>query len=300
MDNRGFFYTHNLNFTDDMINFNGEIIEDQKAKISVNNRGLAYGDSVFETIRVINSKIMFWEDHYFRLMASMRIMRMEIPSTFSPEFLEQNILKLIEANDLKDKPARLKFVVFRKEGGFYTPETREINYFLSALPIKDPFYLFKESSYEIELFKDHFIPSGLLSTIKTNNRAVNVLGSIFARENDYKNCLLLNEKKNVVEALNGNLFLVKEKTIKTPPLSDGALNGITRKKLLEIIKQHPEYSLEETSISPFELQKADELFITNVIMGIQPVTKYRKKIFENKTAARDLLAKLNMKARLEN
>lgn len=282
-----------------MINLNGKLVEDQNAQISVNNRGLAYGDSVFETIRVINNKVMFWEDHYFRLMASMRIMRMEIPSNFSPEFLEERILELIKANNLENKPARLKLSVYRKPGGFYNPETRDIEYFMSVLPINDPFYLLKENKYEVELFKDHFITSGLLSTIKTNNRAVNVLGSIFASENAYENCLLLNEKKNVVEALNGNIFLVKEKTIKTPALEDGALNGITRKKLVEIIKQLSEYTVEETSISPFELQKADELFITNVVVGIQPITKYRKKEFENKVA-KDLLSKLNMKARLQN
>ncbi len=280
-----------------MINLNGNLVEDQNAKLSVFNRGLAYGDSVFETIRVINGQVMFWEDHYFRLMASMRIMRMEIPASFSPEFLEERIEELVEANDLKNSPARIRFTVFRKEGGYYTPATREIDYIITVSPLKNAFYLLNEEDYEIELFKDHYITSGLLATIKSNNRAVNVLGSIYASENDYKNCLLLNEKKSVVEALNGNLFVVKGKTIKTPPLTDGALNGITRKKLLEVLKDLPEYTLEEASVSPFELQKADELFITNVVVGIQPITKYRKKIFDN-TVARDLLSKLNVKSRL--
>ncbi|WP_372917052.1 aminotransferase class IV [Salegentibacter sp.] len=280
-----------------MINLNRNLVEDQNAKISVFNRGLAYGDSVFETIRVINGQVMFWEDHYFRLMASMRIMRMEIPTDFSPEFLENLIQELVVANNLESSPARIRFTVYRKEGGYYTPTTREIEFIVTASPLKDAFYLLNEEDYEIELFKDHYITSGLLSSIKSNNRAVNVLGSIFAVENDYKNCLLLNEKKNIVEALNGNLFVVKDKTIKTPPITDGALNGITRKKLLEVIKQLPEYQLEEASVSPFELQKADELFITNVIAGIQPITKYRKKYFDN-TIARDLLSKLNVKARL--
>jgi len=124
-----------------------------------------------------------------------------------------------------------------------------------------------------------------------------VLGGIFARENNYNNCLLVNEKKSVVEALNGNLFLVKGDRIKTPPLTDGALNGITRKQLVNMIKKLQEYNFEEVSISPFELQKADELFITNVIVGIQPISKYRKKEYTN-TVAKDLLAKLNAKARL--
>ena len=111
------------------------------------------------------------------------------------------------------------------------------------------------------------------------------------------NCLLINTNKSVVEALNGNLFLVKGTTIKTPPLSDGCLKGILRKQIMEIIKLLPDYTLEETSISPFELQKADELFTTNVIKGIQSITKYRKKEFKN-DVAKMLLQKLNVKVRL--
>jgi len=280
-----------------MINLNGRSVENDQANISVQNRGLLYGDSVFETIRAINGKIIFWEDHYFRLMASMRIMRMEIPVNFSPEFLEKEIQNLIRENHLESSPARIRFTVYRKQGGYYSPETLNIEYVILAEKLSDPFYLLNEDLYEVELFKDHYINSGLLSTIKSNNRAVNVLGSIYARENAYQNCLILNENKTVVEALNGNIFLVKENKIKTPPLSEGALNGIVRKQILEIIKTIPDLEIEEVAISPFELQKADELFITNVIVGIQPITKYRKKEFSVEVA-KELLSKLNMKARL--
>jgi len=280
-----------------MINLNGQLLAPDNASLSITNRGFAYGDAVFETIRVINGKIIFWEDHYFRLMASMRIMRMEIPLDFSPEFLEKEILDLVEANDLQNNAARVRLNVFRREGGYYTPETNDIGYSISAELLGSPFYLLSDGDYEVELFKDHYLSSGLLSTLKTNNKALNVLGSIFARENSYQNCLLLNENKNVVEALNGNLFLVKDKVVKTPPLSEGCLKGITRGKIIEILKQLKDYTLVEEPISPFELQKADELFITNVIVGIQPISKYRKKEFDS-TVAKDLLAKLNVKVRL--
>jgi branched-chain amino acid aminotransferase len=280
-----------------MINLSGRSVENDQANISVQNRGLLYGDSVFETIRAINGKIIFWEDHYFRLMASMRIMRMEIPVNFSPEFLEEEIQNLIRENNLESSPARIRFTVYRKQGGYYSPETLNIEYVILAEKLPDPFYLLNEDPYEVELFKDHYINSGLLSTIKSNNRAVNVLGSIYAKENSYQNCLILNENKSIVEALNGNIFLVKENKIKTPPLSEGALNGIVRKQILDIVKTIPNLEVEEVAISPFELQKADELFITNVIVGIQPITKYRKKEF-GVELAKELLSKLNMKARL--
>lgn len=280
-----------------MININGELHAPQAATLSFKNRGFTYGDAVFETIRVINGKIIFWEDHYFRLMASIRILRMEIPQHFSPEFLEEEILKLIRDNQLESAAARVRFTVFRKEGGLFTPDTNSIGYVISAEALAQPFYLFNEEPYEVELFKDHYINSGLLSNLKSNNRVINVLGSIYAKENDYKNCLLLNEHKNVVEALNGNLFLVKGNEIKTPPLSEGCIKGIIRGKLIEIIRGLKDYTLVEAPVSAFELQKADEMFLTNVIFGIQPVSRYRKKEFAS-TVARDLSVKLNVKARL--
>ncbi|WP_304039109.1 aminotransferase class IV [Mesonia mobilis] len=280
-----------------MIHFEGELLEDQNAKLDLDNRSFNYGDGLFETIRVINGKIMFWEDHYFRLMASMRILRMEIPMNFSPEYLEEQILQLIEANGLSQKPVKVKINVYRKPGGLYRPATREVGYAIRAYELENPFYILNEEDYEVELFKDHYLTRGLLSTLKSTNKTLNILASIFAEENAYQNCLLVNENKSIVEAINGNLFVVKGNKIKTSPLSDGCLNGITRKQLIGIIQKTEEFTFEETSISPFELQKADELFITNVISGIQPITKYRKKKFENKVA-KQLLAKLNTTARL--
>jgi branched-chain amino acid aminotransferase len=280
-----------------MINLNGTLEQLNGTNISIDNRGLNYGDAVFETLRIAAGKIYFWEDHYFRLMASMRILRMEIPMDFTMEFLEEEIFKTIKSSETFNSAFRAKILVWRKSGGKYSPDSRDVEYAISFEKIDAPFYMLEEKSCEVELFKDHYITSGLLSTLKTNNRLVNILGSIFAKENDFQNCLLVNENKQVVEALNGNVFLVKGNSIKTPPLADGCLNGIMRKQLISIIKALPDYTLEETSVSPFELQKADELLITNVIAGIVPVTKYRKKEF-GFSVAKELLPKVNVKARM--
>jgi branched-chain amino acid aminotransferase len=280
-----------------MININGIILATEDASIPVFNRGFQYGDALFETIRVINNDIMFWEDHYFRLMSSMRILRMEIPANFSPEFLATEIQNTIEANGLLTSPAKVKINVWRKEGGLYTPKNKAIAYMISVFPLAYSFYQTKTDPYEVELFKDYFVASGLLTSIKTNNRIVSVLAGVYATDNEYQNCLLLNEQKSVVEAANGNLFLVNGNTIKTPPIADGCLNGITRKQVIAILKDLNDYEIEEASISPFELQKADELFITNVITGIQPITKYRKKEYATSLATR-MLGLLNAKARL--
>jgi len=280
-----------------MININGELVNPENALIPLNNRGFQYGDALFETIRVINSKIIFWETHYFRLMSSMRLLRMQIPMQFSPEFLEDEILKLIKRNQLDQQPAKVKINISRKTGGLYYPENRNVDYFMSCQPIDNPFYTIDKNFYEIELFKDHFINSGLLSTLKTNNKIVNILGSIYAKENGFDNCLLLNEKKSVVEFTNANIFLVKGNTVKTPPISEGCLKGVVREKVMDIVSKTDKFELKEEKISPFELQKADEMFLTNAIIGIKPVNKYRKKEYAISTA-KELVGKLNAQARL--
>ncbi len=280
-----------------MININGTIFEDSKAKLSINNRGFAYGDAVFETIKVNNNKPVFWEAHYFRLMASMRILRMEIPMNFTPEFLETQIQDLVSSMPSKSISNRVKLTVFRNTGGYYTPNSNDVSYIITVSELESDLYQISDDHYEIELFKDYLVSPNLLSTLKTNNKAVNVVGSIFAKENNYHNCLLLNTNKSIIEALNGNVFLVQGNSIKTPPLADGCLKGIVREQLIEIITKSPDYDLIEASVSPFELQKADEIFITNVIQGIVPVTKFRKKVYTSVTS-KALLKMLNIKLRL--
>ena len=104
-----------------MINFNGNITSETEV-ISFNNRGFNYGDGLFETIKYSHGKLLFFEDHYFRLMASMRIMRMEIPMTFTMEFLEEQIKETLAANNLLNVSSRVKLMVHRNEGGLYLPE----------------------------------------------------------------------------------------------------------------------------------------------------------------------------------
>lgn len=271
-----------------MINYNGELINDNQFQISKDNRGFKYGDAIFETILLEKGKLIFWEDHYFRLMASMRMLRMHIPMSFTLEFLEQEILKTMSIDN--SKTYRVRLTVSRKDGGLYLPVTNEVDYLIE---IKENNYQTK-STYKIDVFKDFYNYSGLLSTIKTNNRMLNTLASVYSNENELDNCILLNERKGVVEAINGNIFIIKGNTVKTPALSEGCIKGIVRKKVIEILENHPDFILEETTISPFEVQKADEVFITNAIIGIQPVTNYKKKSFTTEIGEK-LSKNLNLK-----
>ena len=260
-----------------MINFNG-VIQNSDLQLSISNRSFLYGDGVFETLKVVNNKILFFEDHYFRLMASMRIIRMQIPMTFTLEFLEEEILKLVAINNIQHA-ARIRFTIFRNDGGFYLPMDNSISFVIQATEIAHKKYHFTKTEFEVDLYKDFIVPKQLLSTLKTANKITHVTASIFANENQLDSSLLINEDKNVIEAAMGNLFMLTGNLLITPPVSEGCLNGIMRKQIIALVKEMDSYEIAEAPISPFDLQKADELFITNVIIGIQPITKYRKKEF---------------------
>ena len=101
----------------------------------------------------------------------------------------------------------------------------------------------------------------------------------------------------MAEGVNGNVFMLPGNRLVTPPLSEGCLNGVMRKQVLELARKMDGMEVVEEPISPFDLQKADEIFLTNVVMGVRPVTRYRKKDFTD-VFARKLLAQLNALVRL--
>tara|TARA_B100000963_G_scaffold356675_1_gene377247 strand:- start:1752 stop:2588 length:837 start_codon:yes stop_codon:yes gene_type:complete len=274
-----------------MINYNGNFTD--KFSIHFNNRGFLFGDSVFETIKVVNNNLLFWEEHYLRLMSSMRILRIRIPNLYTPEFLE-NEIKKTNSNLNKSFSGRVRLTIFRDGKGLYLPESNEPVFLINSKETKETSFNINSGNYKVDIYKEYFVQSNLLSNIKSNNRLINVLGSIYAKENELDNCIILNDQKNVAEFLNGNIFIVKDKKVTTPPVSSGCLDGVMRKKIIESLKQSQILSFEEKNISPFELISSDEIWISNSISGIIPVTEYRKKRF-SKMFAQTMVEYFNKK-----
>ena len=271
-----------------MVNFNGEILP-ESSQLS-NNRGFYFGDSVFESCRIKSNNILFWEDHYFRLMSSMRIMRFNIPDTFTPSFLHDEILKIHNHNSDLDY-GRARISVFRTSSGNYKPESNDISYIIKTSEINNSYYEFLNKDLKVDLYKDYLIHSQLINRIKSNNKSINVLASIYASENDLDNCILLNKDRMISEFINGNLFLIKDNFIRTPNLSSGCLDGVMRKTIIKILHEN-NFNVIESDLKPFEIISANEMFMTNVVQGIQSIKYYRKKIFSNNVTSK-LLSLLN-------
>lgn len=265
-----------------MINYQGDIIGLNDLPVQDVKRATMYGDAVFETIRMRDNKLLFVEDHYFRLMASMRILRMPIPMAFTPEFFVEEANRLAEEVAITD--GRLRLQVVRKSEGRYTPIiNNECIWWMELEELSSHDYTWSPQGLKVDLFKDHYVQAGLLSTLKSSNALPYILAGIFAKENGLDATLLVNDKKMLVEANAANVFVLKGKELKTAPLEDGPLRGVFRKNLIGWAKEIG-LEIKEESINPFELQKADEIWLTNTISGIQWVEHYRKRTFKGDKA----------------
>jgi len=175
-----------------MVNYNGKLID--KLDSDLLNRGFLYGDSVFETIKIVNNRILFWEDHYLRLMSSLRIIRIEIPVFYTPEFFENQIIKTFSKLS-NSFCGRVRLSFFREGSGLYTPESMNPSFIIHCSVNENTLFVAKYENYKVDLFKDYYLNDNLLSNLKTNNKIINVLAGVYAKENNLSNCILLNNKK---------------------------------------------------------------------------------------------------------
>ena len=245
------------------------------------NRAQAYGDGLFETMRVSKGRVLNPEEHYFRLLAGMRILRMPIPSHWNPDGWLAD-LKTSELDATRDY--RLRLSVWRTGELGYTPEPRAgVEWDVTATPIDGIGYPVPVLRPELGLFQDHRKSAGILSNVKTSSAVLYVLAAGFAREQRVEEVLILNHENQVLEASKSNVMLVQGEEIITPPLSAGALRGVMREVVLGLA---PSLGLlvREEVFSPFALQSADEVWLTNAVHGVAAVRKFRKTEYSSNRA----------------
>jgi len=262
-----------------MVNINGQILPDDDALISLFNSSLISGDFIFENIILNKERVLFFEDHYFNLLSSMRILKMKIPMSFTPEYLENELKALYVKSGFVTGNKLMKVLICNPV--LANENINSVEFYIYT--VGDLNYLKDDSvKYNLDVFKDYFKNTGFLSNISTNNQLINKIGLRYCNENDFNDCIVLNNSKVVSETLNGNVFFIMENKVFTPPLKDGCTNNVIRSKIIELINSDIEgYTVIEQSLSVFDIQKSDELFVLNIEFGIQSVNKFRKKTFSS-------------------
>ena len=230
-------------------------------------------NQITEKFRVEHGRIIIWESHYFRLMAAMRIMRMDIPMSFTPEQLETWVLEVAEGAS-----GLFQISVFGAHA--VTKEVPQPSTYFCIQAVEGALaFAHHVVTQPFELYKDHYLLSGLLSQIESTNAQLRNTAWVYMHENDYADGLFLNEKKHLVESLKGSLFLIQGNTLVTPSLSTGARANVYRSKSIELLKKKQGWTMEEREITPFELQKMEECFVIDPHYGIVSYTHYRKKTY---------------------
>jgi branched-chain amino acid aminotransferase len=272
------------------INHNGSFIPSLDPVVTANNRSFRYGDALFETIRIAGYNPLFLKEHLQRLFSGMSVMKMEMNPLLNEVFLEHAILELAQKNEITSD-GRIRLTVYRNEGGFYTPDDNKVSFLLEAFPIESKDFTLNTKGYTVDLYTEFRKAQNALSSIKSANSAIYVMAGIYKTQQQLDECLLLNDKHHIIEGISSNIFAVKNGVLYTPPVADGCVNGVMRKKIIEIAQAN-KMAVYEISVMQNVLLGADELFLTNTIQGIRWVVAYKQKRYFN-TTAKKLTEKLN-------
>lgn len=255
------------------INVGGTITAQEDAQLALNNRAFYNGDAVKEVFRFVNGEIKDWEDHYFNLMASMRIFRMNIPLSFTPEFFQAQIHLVATANGIQN--GKITFFVYREAAQDLLKAS--INYVVSIQSSDNPWEIYTDAA-EVEVFKDFTINTSFYALVHAQ-KPEEYIAEIYRLENEYADLILLNAEKRMARTLKGNIFVLKDGVLKTPKTSEGVITSVLRNNFIKAINQAENYTVEEAEIFPFEIQKADEVFVLIDGEGILSITQNRKKTY---------------------
>jgi branched-chain amino acid aminotransferase len=260
----------------------GRLHKTDQPVVEYDNRAFLYGDGLFETIRASGEKLHFFDEHYERLLRAMNFLGMKLPEGFSRQFIFNSILRLLKSNKIF-MGARIRLNVWRKKGGYYSPENDEISWMISTEPLEQFHWELNKQGIIIDVFRE--VPKNIhpLSNLKTINALPYILAGIYRANTGVDDCLLVNTKGNIIEAISSNLFLVRKNILSTPPLSEGCVDGIMRRNIIRISLASG-LDISEHSLGHKDIEEADELFLTNVITGIRWVVGFGNKRYYNKVS----------------
>lgn len=258
-----------------LILFNDKLLPANQSCIKCNDRAFTLGHGLFETLFIHNNQIPALSYHWQRLVTGSALLGCPIP--FTLEKFQKMILQLTAANKLEKGMAGARLTLSRGEserGLLATIDTLP-NFSLSVFKLAAS----TKSSFAVKIVnlrKNEFSPT---AQVKSTSYIDNILAKEQAVREGFDEAILLNTAANVADGSVANIFMVKNKQIFTPKLSDGALPGVVRQILLTELNH--KYNITEKTISLSCLMNADEIFLTNALMGVKPVHRINNKNLSN-------------------
>lgn len=259
-------------------NYNGKIYSENENIIGPTNRGLRYGDGIFETLKYKNGKIILAAEHFQRLWLGMDALEFSIPIHFTAEKLTVEILALIKKNKLQE--ARIRLTIIRSDGGIYDPKNNTPNYIIEAINLHEDNGTLNINGLKVCIYEDAKKSVDTFSNLKTNNYLPYFMGAKFAKRHYCNDAFILNSSGNICDSTIANIFLIKNKVIYTPSLTEGCVAGVTRNWLVYTLKELG-YKVVEEIVSKDILFDTDEVFLSNSIYNIRWVSSVNNNNYSN-------------------
>ncbi|GAB4091191.1 aminotransferase class IV [Flaviaesturariibacter terrae] len=263
-----------------LICHNGRFVDASAPVLPGDNPAFKWGEGLFETMRMTQGQIPLARRHWARLEEGLTRLGMN-DAALQPAVLENLLGELALRNKCQER-ARLRLQVYREGAG--------LGFVAEAAPLDGADAGWNERGWQIEVFADARIAADAFSSLKRSNYLPYVLAARRAADLGIDECFLVNAWGNVCDGARTNLFVVTNGQLRTPPLSEGPIDGVLRRQLLELRAQEGE-PVEEVPLTMEDLLAADEIFLTNALRGIRWVGRFRQRNY-GCAVSRDLYARL--------
>jgi branched-chain amino acid aminotransferase len=274
--------------------YKGKFIDEKEAAITFRSRAFRYADGLFETIRIINGKAVFLSNHVHRAKKGLEAFKITVPSILlDDEKLAATIQELALKNAI-EKGGICRLIVWRDSEGRYMPDNDNSDYLLEISPYPNNLFVLSKSGKSIEIYHEMRKQNNFLSQYKTLNSQLNVMAAVEARNKGLDDTLVCNEEGMIIESTNSNVFIVSNGTIYTPPLSDGCVGGTMRMNIINAALEL-KLSVYESSLNQQHFLMANEILLSNAIVGIDWVNAFKHKRYYS-TIASKLVGQLNKDA----
>ncbi len=261
------------------INFNGKILAHASPLVGAASRGLRYGDGLFETMKMLDNKIIHEADHFERLWTGMEILQFELPKHFTKEKLATAV-KLLAKKNGYEKAARIRLNIFRGDGGLYDAVNHTPNHVIEIWALAEGNGEWNSNGLVGGIYEDAKKNCDILSNIKHNNYLPYILAALKAKKEKWNDAIVLNNFGRVADTSIANIFLIKNGELFTPALAEGCVAGIMRKVLISHLKEN-KYAVNEAAVSVEHLLAADEVFFTNSMYNIRWVQRIGNTVYSN-------------------
>lgn len=252
---------------------NGKLLSADKASVPVDNHSYRYGDGLFETMKVVQGRLLLSAYHADRLWSSMKLLQYRVPAHFTPVKLEEEILNLCEVNACSQL-ARVRLSVTRGSGGLYDGDDK-LQYLAECWPLSETIQELHTNGLVAGVYRDMQKPCDQFANCKSSSFLPYVMGAVYAKQQKWNEALVLNTHQRIADATTANVFIIKDKTIFTPPLSEGCIDGVMRRHLLTALPGEG-FAVEERPLTVEEVETADEVFLSNAIHGLRWVGRFNE------------------------